>query len=568
MRIVSQRTALIWIAGVLASCTVSAPRANPLDPFFPTPMSPAEEPEHSGEQAEVATVVSQTPQGQEVVLAGYRYTGPHKFPETPTDDFTYSTDGSNGVVVRDGASIAGFSYSLDGGVTWQVPTVGKIYPSFVDGCGLPNCTFGDPVAVLWGDPALMAGFKKHNLVAYATLAVSREAFDAAKIGISPCGGNDGALHCFPSGQPDLIDSACVAFSNDGGRAFTSLFCKRPNDIGATGSDQTTVGIDKNDQIFLAFDDYAHEKIDLYQIFTLASEGGFQVVFNQLAIDPQMQTASHSPRIVRDQAGELWLAASKLSPNDVRLCHRPAPRMFGSGGCDFVGQITTRAEPIPALLNSNVGPIRTGVTVSFAANRVTPTVPQVLPHTDFYFAYHRRDGMKVLHTGATACRLWVVANNPFTCKDVEAWGTFSMDGSSQQFQPAMELVASQDGSYVDAQYAYYQVDASDIVAGHARVRRAVLRGSPFGGPPSTARFEDLPLARDPAVCAAKGYASGTRFYWGDFFGFRFVPPPPGSLLPPRHLVVYSSDDREGCPPPLQTNIFQGRHLHVVSWSWPD
>jgi hypothetical protein len=549
------------VALLLAHCTVSAPRADPLDIS-----SPAMEPEHSGEQAEVTSAIAQAPSGAQVLVAAYRYTGPHKFPESPVDDFVYSTDGTNDVIVRDGASIAGWSFSLDGGITWHVNSIGKIYPKvFQFREGVP--VYGDPIAVLWGDPSLMAGFKNRRLVALSNLAISRQSFDANK---NPM---DGAIHGFPSGKPNIIDSGCVALSTDGGQHFNNLYCIRPSDIGVAGSDQSAVGIDKNDAIFLAFDDFSHHKIDLYQIFVRVINGQVQVFFNQLAIDPQMgdpqtgQASSRAPRIARDQDGELWLTAATPS-GELRMCHiRAASTPFGSGGCDFVGVVTQRpAPPFPALRNSNTGGIRTGVVASFAVNRVKSTQPEVVAHTDFYFAYHRvftTDDMQFMHIGATMCRLEGFA--PLACHDVDAWGTGSATHNPQELQPAVVLVARADGGGANPQYAYYQTDAGDIDPGHARVKRARLFGDPFGGAPPTSIHEDLPLAPDPMVCTAKGY--GPAPYWGDFFGFAFVPLAPNNLIP-RHVAIYSSDDRDGCPSKLQTNAFQGRHLHVVSWFWPD
>ena len=537
----------IWISGLLAACTVSAPRANPLDPFFPTPMSPAQQPQHSGEQAEVATVVSETQFGQQTVVAAYRYTGSHNLPGSGLLDITYGV--GDLVVIRNGASISGYSVSSDGGVTWLAP--GKIYPHSV-----PEF-FGDPIAVLWSDPSLMAGFKKRRLVAYGALAISEAAFDAAR-------DSNGVLHDFPSASK-LIDSVCLALSGNGGSTFPNLYCKTPTDIGALGTDQPAVGIDKNDRLFMAVDDFDNKQIDLYQLFFMFPG---PVVFNQLVVDSQMGTVSKAPRIARDQDGELWLAAGGSTADDVRLCHiRPALTAFGTGSCDFVGVVTKKGRTFPVLFTSNLGPIRTGLAVSFAANRFVSVDPSVLPLTDLYFAYQTFDATKVLHTGATVCR--VREPYPFTCMDVPAWGTDgTASGFPQQMQPALDLVAAPDGTNVDVEYAFYEMDSSNIAKGHARVRRAVLHGSPFGGPAPTATFEDLPLAWAPAVCVAKGYGGGNTWYWGDFFGFRLIPSTLESILPARHLAVYSSDDREGCPANLQTNKWQGRELHVVSWFWPN
>lgn len=425
-----------------------------------------------------------------------------------------------------------------GGFVWSPGS--KLYPT-------PMNTFGDAVAVLWGDGAIGSGYVNHSLVAYSTLAISQTAFDSVKQ-------NDNAVHFWPGGgNGGIVDSLCVALSFDGGFGFPNLFCKRPDGIGLSGTDQTSIGIGKGDRIFVVTDDFANDQLRLYETGPLVL-GGFLPV----AIDAQMGTATHTPRIARDQDGELWLAASRSDAKDVRLCHIRPGSVNAPGGCDFVGAVTQMAEHFPVLEKSNIGFVRTGLTVSFAANRIQALIPA----TDFYFAYQvgALDGMgnTILHIGATQCRLTGVA--PFTCYDVPTWGTGS---SAQQFQPALTLVdrsEAGDGSLPEVEYAFYDIDdvANGVPAGHARIRRAVLHGGPFTllPPPATfASFENLPLADDPMVCTAK---YGFQYeYWGDFFGFQVV----GS----RHVAVYSSDEALGCS---QTNNFQGHHLHLQSWFWPN
>jgi hypothetical protein len=541
-----ERGVLIWNAGGgamqnakahgLITVTMLFIGCNVADPRQPFPLGTPSEPQHSGEQAEVATTLARSLNNQDVLIAAYRYTGTTTIPESNgTHDIDYGPN--NSVVIHHGASIAGISRSLDGGFVWSPGT--KFYPT-------PMNTFGDPVAVLWADSAVTDGYVNPSFVAYSTLAISQAAFDSVKQ-------NDNAVHFWPGGgNGGIIDSVCALLSFDGGFSFPNIFCKLPDGIGADGTDQTSIGIGKNDRVFIVTDDFGNQELRLY-------ETGPQVLggFLPIAIDPQMGFSTHTPRITRDQDGELWLAASRSDTNDVRLCHIRPGTQNSAGGCDFVGVVTQMAEPFPILQKSNIGAVRTGLTVSFAANRIQALIPA----TDFYFVYQVAvpDGMgkNILHIGATQCRLTGVS--PFTCYDVPSWGSGS---SAQQFQPAIafsDLSESGNGTQPHVEYAFYDIDdiANGVAVQHARVRRAVLNGGPFSGlPPNQtfATFENLPFASDPMVCTAK-YGPSLE-YWGDFFGYQVV----GG----RHVAIYSSDEDLGCS---QTNNFQGQ-LHLQSWFWPN
>lgn len=517
------------IVGFCAACNVADPRQ-------PFPLGPASEPQHSGEQAEVATTAAQDLNGQDVFIAAYRYTGTATIPESGgVHDIDYGPNDS--VVIHQGASIAGISTSRDAGIAWSPGR--KFYPT-------PMNTYGDPVAVMWADSAVASGFSNRSLVAYSSLAIGQAAFDAVKqnnaINFWPGGGNGG-----------IIDSLCVTLSFDGGLTFSNIFCKRPEGIGASGTDQTSIAIGKDDRVFVVTDDFSNEQLRLYETGPLMLGG-----FLPIAIDAQMGAASHTPRLVRDQDGELWLAASRSDTTEVRLCHVRPGTATAPGGCDFVGVVTQMALPFPVLTQSNIGLVRTGLTVSFAANRIRALIPA----TDFYFVYQVGAvdgfGKTTLHIGATQCRLTGVS--PFTCYDVPNWGS---GVAAQQFQPAIaftDLSEGGMGTMPHVEYAFYDIDdfSNRVAPGHARVRRAILSGGPFSGlPPSLtgATFEDLPLAADSAVCTAK-YRLGIE-YWGDFFGYQAVAG--------RHVAIYSSDEGLGCSP---SNKFQGHQLHLQSWFWPN
>jgi hypothetical protein len=136
----------VAVGGV--ACAVTDPRDPPL-------VGTPQEPQQSGEQAETDAVLAQTLDGAPIVVVGHRYTGPNYLNNDPSQpfDISYTDPTAQGVAFLRGSSVMGWSYSLNGGFTWESP--GKIYPAHV---------FGDPVAVMWSDPALAAGMTNKSLV--------------------------------------------------------------------------------------------------------------------------------------------------------------------------------------------------------------------------------------------------------------------------------------------------------------------------------------------------------------------------------------------------------------------
>lgn len=102
------------------------------------------------------------------IVVGHRFTGPSFINNNSANplDVKYDESLPGDVAFRRGSSINGWSYSATGAV-WQAP--GKVYPQFV---------WGEQIAILWSDPALAVGRTNQSLVAYASLAVSKQAFDA------------------------------------------------------------------------------------------------------------------------------------------------------------------------------------------------------------------------------------------------------------------------------------------------------------------------------------------------------------------------------------------------------
>lgn len=527
---------------LLSACSVSDP---PSPPIFGDPKQPNE----AGEQAETHAVVARRPNGAVNIVVGHRFTGPSFINNNSASplDIKYDESLPGDVSFRRGASIGGWSYSATGAV-WQAP--GKVYPQFV---------WGQPVAILWSDPALAVGRTNQSLVAYANLAVSKQAFDAV------AGASQNELPGWPTNltTPDginLVDSICVALSFDGGVQFGDLVCAREPDIGDAGTDQTTTAIGAGDRVYVAVDDWAPSsppfggggRILLYE---LHYTGQPTPTLEKLAVDPDMDGYSRGPELRRDQSGAVWLSAMNPA-GTVRLC-----QVLG-GGCSYVGQVTADARLFASLPAGVVTDkeLRSGVSADFAVNRTQLAGSTV---REFVFVYSRLDpDTSRPYVGATRCFRFGLSGD-LGCQDIDAWGTQKRTG--YQVQPRIELVdksAAQDGSGADWRYAFYEFGRNEIGTGRAQVTLATLFGTlPNPAEPKVA-FAPLPGA-DPEVCPAY-YSWADAHYWGDYFGLVAVPPVPGNANW-RHLAVYSSDEQRGCEP---SHPLQGRNLHVVAWGWTD
>ncbi|MEZ4224660.1 MAG: hypothetical protein R3B13_27160 [Polyangiaceae bacterium] len=519
---------------VLCGCSVSDP---PSPPILGIP----QEPNQSGEQAETDLVVARTPAGSTNLVVGHRFTGPFFFNNNASSglDIFYTDQTLDGVVFRRGSSIMGYSFSQDGGYTWQAP--GKVYPQFVH---------GEPTALLWSDPALAVGFTNPSLVAYASLAVSTSSFDALTLGTD----TEDLLSGWP---PDLdtpedqgiVDSICVALSFDGGVNFDNeVVCAREPDIGLTGTDQTTTAIGAGNRVYVAADDFTPDEILLYELVYT----GVPVPFlKRLPVDAMMLDASHGPELRRDQGGEVWMSGTSAG-GTIKLCH------VTTTGCEFVGDVSSGVD-LFAQLPSGVASgeaLRSASSGDFAVNRLALGDLSV---REFIFAYSRsRPTDFSPYVGVTRCFMVSLAGG-ISCEDVDAWGTGLRAG--MQLQPNIEFVdksAAQDGSGADWRYAFYEFARPEIATAHAQVTLATLSGPLPASAFPTVGFQPLP-GPDPAVCPANYPFSD---YWGDYFGLAAVQNPDQSW---RHVAVYSSDEARGCEP---HHPRQARNLHVVAWGWND
>ncbi|MBE7480648.1 MAG: hypothetical protein HS104_11785 [Polyangiaceae bacterium] len=527
------------ISTIMAGCAVSDP------PLIGSPKQPHE----SGEQAEVHAVVARRLNGSVNLVVGHRFTGPNFMNNVAGNpkDITYDQSLPGGVSFRRGSSINGWSYSANG-ASWQAP--GKVYPQFV---------WGEPVAILWSDPALAVGLTNPSLVAYASLAVSRQAFD------SVAGTSQTSLNGWPTTltTPDginLVDSVCVALSFDGGVQFGDLTCIREPDIGDYGTDQTTVAIGAGGRVFVAADDFrTSTTLGRLLLYELVYTGASEPFLQKLPVDADMETYSRSPELRRDQSGVVWLSGMN-DAGTVRLCQ------VTSDGCTYIGQVTTGAKVFASLPAGVVTDkkLRSGVSADFAVNRTQLAGSTV---REFIFVYSRVEpggdpDASRTYVGVTRCFRFGL-EGVLSCQDIDAWGARLRAG--YQTQPRIEFVdksPGQDGSGADWRYAFYEFGRDEIAQGHAQVTLATLYGTLPSAADPTVVFSPLP-GPDPEVCPAY-YEWQNAHYWGDYFALLAVPPVPGNANW-RHLAIYSSDEQRGCVP---SHPLQGRNLHVVAWGWVD
>jgi hypothetical protein len=116
-----------------------------------------------------------------------------------TNDGTSITYTSTGRHINSGASNMGWSYSDNGGATWNYG--GKVKPP----SGWP---------VLWGDPAVTTSQTNYSVVFMSNLAIPSGKF--------PSGGIDGSVD--PFAPESYLGGACIAKSTDSGKTFAIYQC--------------------------------------------------------------------------------------------------------------------------------------------------------------------------------------------------------------------------------------------------------------------------------------------------------------------------------------------------------
>ena len=251
----------------------------------------------------------------------------------PTIKYTSSTR-----VVQKGASLMGWSYSLDNGQNWSYG--GRVAPP----AGW---------AVLWGDPAMTDSWFSYRYVFLSNLAIPNSKF--------PPGGINGSV--IVSGADSYIGGACISRSTDGGVTFQNYQCVSNTDKNSVPNsekghfyDGGSMASARAGDVYAAYVDVTTGQIDVWH--SPAVNGSFTRLASPF---PGLDIVTH-PRLRVDQAtGNLYVAAQ--ANNGVVFINRlqngqwaqavqasnPAAIYpciaFEAGGCDaFSTKLHVRTGP--------------------------------------------------------------------------------------------------------------------------------------------------------------------------------------------------------------------------------
>jgi hypothetical protein len=293
--------------------------------------------------------------------------------------------GANSRQVLQGASLMGWSNSVDGGSSWKYG--GKVAP--------PNGW-----AVLWGDPSLATDFLDQRYVFMANLAVP-----AAKM---PPAGIDGPLNAYLGG-------ACIARSQDGGLTFSIAQCLSNNNDFYDGSSMVAAGSSFDRSVFAAFRDVDQNHIDVWKSPT--DTGQFQMLPNPF---PGIPIGSH-PRLRFDpDSDSLYVAALGVNDNKIYI-----NRYSNGWGAPVV------ASGLPTVGNPDIQlsdrVLRTGYQFSFDIG-----TPSGNGGDDLRFAYTAFDQQSNrFYIRGSYCS-W----NLSACHDAPEWGTTpgNLSLAGDQFHP--------------------------------------------------------------------------------------------------------------------------------------
>jgi len=403
------------------------------------------------DQSETAVNVSNVP-GKQVITVTYN-------DDTGTEKTILYTSTTRHV--NSGASLMGWSNSIDGGQTWNYG--GKVTPP-------------SDWPVLWGDPSLATDFIDQRYVFMANLAVPKSKM--------PAGGIDGALNGF-------IGGACIARSTDGGLSFSLAQCVTNNNDFYDGSSMVAAGSSFDRSVFAAFRDVDQNKIDVWK--SPSDTGTFSLLSNPF---PNIPIGSH-PRLRFDpDTDTLYVAALGLDDNKIYV------NKFSSGswGSPAVASLTTAGNPDITLSDRF---LRTAYQFSFDVG-----APSDNGGDDIRFAYTAFDsGSNRFYIRGSFCNLDLTK-----CFDAPEWGTtpgnFNLTGD--QFHPYVRAFRGFFGLPPVWKLAYTtrEDDPSGNTLGTREGGLAIL-------PNGTRIFIPFGLPGGLLVCPDQ------RGYWGDYNELQFA-----------------------------------------------
>jgi hypothetical protein len=467
-----------------------------------------EDPTKNGTQSETAATSARSGDRDSFVVTYNDDTDDGKIKYTPTDRIVYP-----------GASLLGWSYSVDRGKTWKYG--GKVAPP-------PG------IAALWGDPAIVTSGTSYNRVYISSLAIGE--------GKIPADGHHSWL------DDGSITGACVARSDDGGVHFKIQSCFSADgdfyDGGSMAAAAPGFFTGGDQRVFAAYVDVPHNRIDVW-----ASSDGI-APFQRLPDPfPGMPMLSH-PKLAYDRSTGALLVAAIAYPSNNGLIYMN--RLVGSSWQRPV-QVSNATSRIDVSVGSETIRMAYGFSFDVGAPSQSERDDTLTPNDDeIRLLYTTRDAeTKRLYVRGSACR-YDLAH----CRDVPQWGTTpgNLNTPGQQWNPTVKAWPGFIGLPPVWKATYQTTD--DTPKG-VSIKEGNLAVFPNGTPVF------LPFAVVPPRPVCPDYRNGSPGaavggYWGDYDESAMVGFAEGSTSP--QFLLAFSDSSKGC---VQQYKFTSNHLHVSS-----
>jgi hypothetical protein len=411
-----------------------------------------------------------------------------------------------------GASLMGWSYSLDEGQTWTYG--GKVQPP----AGW---------SVLWGDPASTTSDAAYSYVFMANLAIPNSKM--------PPGGIDGSV--IVSGADSYIGGACIARSTNGGINFQSYQCVSnttknnvPNSEKGHFYDGGSMASSTQGDIYAAFVDITTNQIDVWRSPSINGQ------FAQLAPPfPNMSIYSHPRLRVNHADGALYVAAQ--AGNSAVYINR-----FANGQWGAPVAASNPGVIYPSIAFKSGLAVRTGPQFSFdiggASDESGSDAVRVM-YTDF------DDEKKRFYVTGSYCSRTLSG-----CWPAPEWGTTpgNLNTPGDQFNPNVKAWAGFIGLPPIWKASYLDRDGAPNDA--VTLRQGNLAYFPDGG----RVFLPFAVMPDKPVCP------DNRGYWGDYNDMAHL----GFKDDVAQFIVALSDSSQGCDKRQQ---YDSHHLHVRSVVFP-
>lgn len=472
-------------------------------PGVPVTGSSAKAPDAAYEQSETSTTTAFA-NGQHVVIVTYN--------DGTNSDQTIQYTATTRKVLP-GASLMGWSYSLDKGQSWTYG--GKMQP--------PNGW-----SVLWGDPASTTSDAAYRYVFIVNLAIPTSKM--------PPGGIDGPVN--PNGADAYIGGACIARSTNGGINFQNYQCVSntaqnnvPNSEKGHFYDGGSMASSQQGDIYAAFVDVTTSQIDIWR--SPNANGQFAMIPTPF---PNIGIYSHPRLRVNKGDGALYVAARGASGNVYINRY-----LNGQWGTPVVAASGVAGYP-SIVFNSGLS-VRTGPQFSFDIGAASDESG----NDAIRFLFTRYDSnQNRYYVMGSFCPLSLTPQ----CWEAPEWGTTpgNLNTPGDQFNPNVRAWPGFIGLPPVWKVAYMDRDGSPNDA--VTLRQGNLSYLPDGN-----RIHlGFGLIVDKPVCP------DTRGYWGDYNDMVLVDFQNNTA----QFMVALSDSSLGCD---KRETYDSHNLHVRSVVFP-